>query len=90
MLKTRKIPMRTCIGCHEIRPKKELIRIVKDSEGNLSVDRTGKKAGRGAYLCDDPQCLDKALAAHGLEKAFSMAVAPEVQQALKEELAGGR
>jgi predicted RNA-binding protein YlxR (DUF448 family) len=59
-MKTKKIPMRMCVGCGEMKPKKELIRIVTDSEGNTCVDLTGKKAGRGAYICRDTQCLKKA------------------------------
>lgn len=59
-MKTKKIPMRMCVGCGEMKPKKELIRIVTDSEGNVSVDPTGKKAGRGAYICKSSECLKKA------------------------------
>ena len=57
----KKIPLRTCMGCNEKKPKKELIRIVKNKEGVLSVDRTGKLEGRGAYICDSEECLEKAL-----------------------------
>ncbi|MBP3793761.1 MAG: YlxR family protein [Ruminococcus sp.] len=59
-MKTKKIPMRMCVGCGEMKPKKELIRIVTDPEGNVSVDPTGKKAGRGAYICKSSECLKKA------------------------------
>ena len=59
-MKTKKIPMRMCVGCGEMKPKKELIRIVTDSEGTVSVDPTGKKAGRGAYICKSTECLKKA------------------------------
>ncbi|MBQ4247079.1 MAG: YlxR family protein [Ruminococcus sp.] len=59
-MKTKKIPMRMCVGCGEMKPKKELIRIVTDPEGNVSVDPTGKKAGRGAYICKSTECLKKA------------------------------
>ena len=59
-MKTKKIPMRMCVGCGEMKPKKELIHIVTDSEGNVSVDPTGKKAGRGAYICKSSECLKKA------------------------------
>lgn len=59
-MKTKKIPMRMCVGCSEMKPKKELIRIVTDPDGNVSVDPTGKKAGRGAYICKSTDCLKKA------------------------------
>jgi predicted RNA-binding protein YlxR (DUF448 family) len=59
-MKTKKIPMRMCVGCGEMKPKKELIRIVTDPEGNVSVDPAGKKAGRGAYICKSSECLKKA------------------------------
>ena len=59
-MKPKKIPMRMCVGCGEMKPKKELIRIVTDPEGNVSVDPTGKKAGRGAYICKSSECLKKA------------------------------
>ena len=57
----KKIPLRTCMGCNEKKTKKELIRIVKDKEGNICVDKTGKKEGRGAYICDNINCLEKVL-----------------------------
>ena len=57
----KKIPQRTCIGCREKKDKKELIRIVKDKEGNITLDRTGRANGRGAYICDNIQCLEKAI-----------------------------
>ena len=57
MMKTKKIPMRMCLGCGEMKPKKELIRVVKSKEGEISLDLTGKKSGRGAYICHDAECL---------------------------------
>lgn len=70
----KKIPQRTCIGCGQIKAKKELIRVVKDKEGNISIDRTGKANGRGAYLCDDISCLEKAIKAKKLERTFEMKI----------------
>ena len=82
----RKTPMRMCIGCNEMKSKFELIRIVKNKEGEISLDKTGKKPGRGAYICNHPECLKKAEKARRLEKAFSCAIGPEVYEALKEEM----
>lgn len=82
----KKIPMRQCIGCGEMKPKKELIRILRTTEGELVVDATGKKNGRGAYLCDSMECLEKACRRKGLERAFQMPVPPEVYEALKRGL----
>ena len=59
-MKTKKLPMRTCIGCNEIKPKRELVRVVKTKEGEISLDLTGRKSGRGAYICRDIECLKKA------------------------------
>ena len=82
----RKIPMRMCIGCGEMKPKKELVRVVKDKDGNVSMDLTGKKAGRGAYLCPNPECLEKAQKARRLERAFSQQISEELYQNLKKEI----
>ena len=70
MLKPKKIPMRMCVGCHEMKPKKELTRIVRSPEGEVSLDPTGKKSGRGAYLCGDINCLKKARKTRALERKF--------------------
>lgn len=78
----KKIPMRMCIGCHEIKPKKELIRIVKSPEGEIFLDFKGKKAGRGAYLCKDAACLELARKQHRIEKSFSCRVEPEVYEVM--------
>ena len=86
---TRKIPMRICIGCGEQKPKKEMIRIVRDPEGKLSIDRTGKKSGRGAYICDNPACLDKAASGGGIERALETPVTAELLDALRKELTVG-
>ena len=60
MMKTKKIPMRMCLGCGEMKPKRELIRVVKSKEGDISLDLTGKKSGRGAYICKSVECFEKA------------------------------
>ena len=76
-MKQKKVPLRMCLGCQEMKPKKELIRIVRDKEGGVSVDFTGKKAGRGAYICRDSACLEKARKGKRLEKAFEAPVSQE-------------
>lgn len=73
----KKIPMRRCLGCMESKPKKELIRIVKSSDGDISIDRTGKKNGRGAYFCDSKECLDKAIKSGRIQKEFEMQISKE-------------
>lgn len=82
----KKIPMRTCLGCGEMKPKKELIRVVKSAEGEISLDRTGKKNGRGAYICPSGECLEKAKKARRLEKSFSCKIEDGVYSALESEL----
>lgn len=84
----KKIPMRQCLGCREMKPKRELIRAVKSPEGEISLDFRGKKPGRGAYVCPDPQCLAKARKSKALERAFSVAIPPEVYQALEAQMEG--
>lgn len=78
----KKIPMRQCVGCREMRPKKELIRVVKSPEGEISLDFRGKAPGRGAYLCPDPECLKKAIRARALERAFDVKIPQEVLDGL--------
>lgn len=85
-MKTRKIPLRKCIGCQEMKDKKELIRVVRDAEGNLSIDFTGKKAGRGAYICSDPGCLEKAVKTRGLERSLQVSLQPELYETLRNEM----
>ncbi len=82
----KQIPKRTCIGCNQIKEKKQLIRIVKNKEGNVFVDKTGKANGRGAYLCNNKECLEKAMKAKRLERTFEMAISQKVYNELKEEL----
>lgn len=85
-MQQRKIPMRKCTGCNEMKPKKELVRIVKSPEGEISVDLTGKKNGRGAYICHDIKCLNIAQKAKRLERAFECSIPEEVYERLTKEL----
>lgn len=85
-MKQKKIPMRMCIGCGEMKPKKELIRIVKSPEGDISLDFTGKKSGRGAYICHDPECLEKARKGKRLEKSFSCRIESGIYEVMADEL----
>lgn len=77
-MQQKKIPMRKCIGCNEAKPKKELVRIVKSPEGEISLDLTGKKNGRGAYICNNKECLKKAKKAKRLERIFECTVSDAV------------
>ena len=85
-MKQKKIPMRMCVGCREMKPKKELIRIVRSKEGEISVDFTGKKAGRGAYICPDGACLKKAIKAKSLSHAFECEIPTDVYDSLTEQM----
>ena len=86
----KKIPMRQCLGCREAKPKKELIRVVRSPEGQISLDFKGKASGRGAYICHDPQCLKKAIKSKALERAFSAQIPPEIYDKLSEQMEGGQ
>ena len=88
-MQTKKVPIRRCVGCGEGKPKKELVRVVRSPEGQISLDTTGRKPGRGAYLCPDPACLAKARKAKRLERAFEQPISPEVYQDLEEQIAKG-
>ena len=79
----KKIPLRTCMGCNEKKPKKELIRIVKNKEGLISIDRTGKLDGRGAYICDSLECLEKLKKSKRLERALESKISEEVYNNLR-------
>lgn len=78
----RKIPMRQCVGCRQMRPKKELVRVVKSPESEISLDFRGKAPGRGAYLCANCDCLKKAMKAKALERAFDCQIPQDVYDAL--------
>lgn len=79
-MQQKKIPMRKCVGCNESKQKKELVRIVRSPEGAISVDITGKKSGRGAYICNDPECLKKARKAKRLERIFEVSIEDSVYE----------
>ena len=79
----KKIPERTCMGCNIKKPKKEFIRIVKSKEGNIDIDRTGKMQGRGAYICDNIECLEKLIKSKRLEKVFDMKISEEIYEKLR-------
>ena len=85
----KKIPMRQCLGCHEHKPKRELVRVVRSPEGEVSLDLTGKSNGRGAYLCRSAACLQKAVRSNALSRAFGTAVPKEVLYRLEQELESG-
>lgn len=86
-MKTRKIPQRMCLGCGEMFDKRTLIRAVKNKEGDISLDFTGRAPGRGAYLCRKEECLNRVIKGHKLERAFSCPVPDEVYEKLKAEFA---
>ena len=86
-MKQRKIPMRMCVGCREMKPKRELLRVVRSPEGEISFDLTGRKPGRGAYVCRSAACLNLAIRKKQLERAFSAAVSDEVRDSLLGQIA---
>ncbi|MEG2174007.1 MAG: YlxR family protein [Oscillospiraceae bacterium] len=88
-MKEHKIPQRMCAGCGEHKDKRNLIRVVRSPEGVISLDRTGKKPGRGAYLCPDAECLRKARKARRFERAFSCQIPDEVYVAMEKEMSAG-
>lgn len=85
-MQKRKIPTRMCLGCHEMKPKAELVRVVKDKENNVFLDLTGKANGRGAYICKDIKCLQKARKSKAINRAFSMEVPEEIYDRMEAEL----
>ena len=88
MQKQRKIPQRQCVGCRTMKDKKALVRIVKTPEGDICVDATGKKSGRGAYICPNAECLQKARKSRALERAFETAIGPDIYEALQAQIEG--
>ena len=86
MTTKRKIPMRKCVGCGEMKPKKELIRVLRTEENEFVLDTTGKKNGRGAYLCMSKDCFEKAVKRKGLERSFKQAIPTEVYDRLEKEM----
>lgn len=89
-MKAKKIPIRMCTGCGEMKAKKQLVRIVKTPDGNIAVDLTGKMAGRGAYLCKDEACLEKAIKTRKIERTLKSQITSEVYDKLKEEISGAK
>jgi len=85
-LKERKLPQRKCVGCMNVKDKKDLVRIVKNSDGEISVDPSGKKAGRGAYICKSSECLEQARKRNRLEYAFKCKISSDVYDELEKEL----
>ncbi len=86
-MQTKKIPMRNCKGCNTMKPKKELVRVVKAPDGEISIDLTGKKNGRGVYVCKSLECLRNARKAHRFEKEFECKIPDEVYEVMERELA---
>lgn len=82
----KKEPLRQCIGCMEMKSKKELVRIVKNKLGEVSLDTTGKAQGRGAYICPDPECLKKTIKSRRLEKVFGMKIPEEILSEMQKRL----
>lgn len=82
----KKIPMRQCLGCREMKPKRELIRAVKSPEGAVSLDFKGKAPGRGAYICPKQECLKKAIKSKALERAFSAQIPQEIYDSLNQQM----
>ena len=84
--RVKKIPMRRCLGCNEHKPKNELLRVVRDPEGEVSLDFTGKKSGRGAYICKSVKCLRRAAKSKRIDKSLECSVPDEVYERMEKEL----
>ena len=82
----KKIPMRQCLGCREMKPKRELIRAVKSPDGEVNLDFKGKMPGRGAYLCPNGECLKKAMKSKALERSFSVQIPEEIYEELRQQM----
>lgn len=82
----KKIPLRQCIGCGEMKSKKEMIRVLKTTEDEIVIDATGRKNGRGAYICPSMGCFKKAVKSKGLERSLKMAIPKEAYEALEKEM----
>lgn len=82
----KKIPLRQCVGCGEMKSKKDMIRVLRTVQGDILIDATGRKNGRGAYLCPSGECLKKAVKSRGLDRSFKMAIPKEVYEALEKEM----
>lgn len=88
-MQQKKIPMRQCVGCREMKPKKELIRVVKSPEGQISLDFRGKAPGRGAYVCPDMACLKRAIKSKALERGFETQIPQEIYDGLLQAMEEG-
>ncbi|HIQ97259.1 MAG TPA: YlxR family protein [Candidatus Limivivens merdigallinarum] len=86
MSQVRKVPMRKCIGCQEMKNKKDMIRILKTTEDRIEIDTTGKKNGRGAYICPSRDCFEKAVKTKGIERSLKMSIPREVYENLEKEI----
>lgn len=84
--KNKKVPVRQCVGCQEMKNKKEMIRVIRTADQEFLLDATGKKNGRGAYICQDKECLSKAIKNKGLERSFKQAIPQEVYDTLEKEM----
>ena len=82
----KKIPLRKCTGCNEMKPKKELIRVLKTTEEEIVLDKTGKKNGRGAYLCNSLECFKQARKTRGLERSLQIKIPDDIYETLEKEL----
>ena len=85
-MKQKKIPLRKCTGCGEQKPKKELVRVVKTPDGEILLDLTGKASGRGAYICNNAECLKKARKSKRIDRTFEMTIPDEVYKQMEEEI----
>ena len=83
---SKKIPLRQCIGCGEMKSKKELLRVLRTEDQGIILDTTGRKNGRGAYICPDPECMERARKSRGLDRAFKMPVPDEIYDSLTKEI----
>ena len=90
MIFLKKVPQRTCIGCNIKKDKRDFIRIVKNKENEIEVDKTGKMQGRGAYICDSIDCLEKAIKSKRLEKSFEMQISNEIYEKLRGVMIGNK
>ncbi len=86
MNRKKNSPMRKCVGCQEMKNKKEMIRIIRTAENEFMLDATGKRNGRGAYICPRKECFDRAVKSRGLERSFKQAIPEEVYESLEKEM----
>ncbi|MGI6611411.1 MAG: RNase P modulator RnpM [Limnochordia bacterium] len=85
-MRPRRVPQRTCVGCRQVKGKKELLRIVRDPQGNVHLDPSGRASGRGAYICPSLSCLEQAVATKSLERALARPMAAELVETLRQQL----